>query len=252
MLEFKNVDVSVSKTPILKNLSVCFEEGKITSIIGPNGCGKTTLLQTLIGVSSITSGDIIVDGKAFRNLQARERARLLSFLPQFRESAPCISVNTLVEHGRFPYMGFSRKMSEEDRIAVDKAIEYTGLSEYRYCMVNELSGGMQQRVYLAMQLAQNSPYMVMDEPMNYLDFPGQRELYGLIRDLVAKDKTIIIVLHDIGQALRISDEIVVMNERKICGTGTPEDLLKSGLIENVFNCKINEVTVDGLKQYVFR
>lgn len=252
MLEFKNVSASVGKTPILKDISVSFEAGKITSVIGPNGCGKTTLLNTLIGVSRVTEGNIHVDGEEFLELPAKERAKRLSFLPQFREAATGLPVKTLVEHGRFPYMGFSRKMSPEDKDAIEEAIEFVGLSDYRNQPVNELSGGMQQRAYIAMQIAQNSPYMIMDEPMNYLDFPGQRELYSLITGLVAQGKTVILVLHDIGQAMKLSDNIVLMQERKVLGTGTPEAFLRNGLIEKVFNCKISEVTVEGGKEYVFR
>lgn len=251
MLEFKNVDVSVGKTPILKNISVSFEPGEITSIIGPNGCGKTTLLQTLNGLSTVTSGQVLLDGEAFLDLPFRERAKRLSFLSQFRDSAPNISVKGLVEHGRFPYMGFSRKMRKEDKDAVLSALEFTSVYEYRNQMVNELSGGLQQRVYLAMQLAQNSPYMVMDEPMNHLDFPGQRELYQFIKELKNKGKTIILVLHDLNHALQISDALVIMKDRKVIDTGTPGECLQSGIIKEVFECEIHEVRMNGSSQYVF-
>lgn len=251
MLEFLNVSVSVSKTPILKDISVKFNEGEITSIIGPNGCGKTTLLQTLNGVSTVTAGKIIIDNEDYLALPIRQRAKRLSFMPQFRENAPCISVEGLVEHGRFPYMGFSRKMSSEDREAVEHALMYAQISQYKSCMVNELSGGLCQRVYLAMQLAQNSPYMVMDEPMNYLDFPSQRQMYGLIRRLKDDGKTVILVLHDLNQALQISDKIVVMQDRKLVCCKTPEECIKSGIIKQVFQCFINSIEVDGANQYIF-
>lgn len=251
MLEFQNVCVSVSRTPILKDISVQFEEGKITSIVGPNGCGKTTLLQTLNGVSTVTSGNIIIDGENFLDFPVKKRARLLSFMPQFRESAPCISVKGLVEHGRFPYMGFSRRMDEADRTAVEHALDYVQVTQYRNCMVNELSGGLQQRVYLAMQLAQNSPYMVMDEPMNYLDFPSQREMYRLIKRLGDEGKTLILVLHDLNHALQISDKLVVMKDRKIVGVGTPDKCIESGIVENVFECSASSMEIDGVKQYIF-
>lgn len=251
MLDFQSVSVSVAKTPILKDISVQFNEGEITSIIGPNGCGKTTLLQTLNGVSTVTAGKIMLDNEDYLGLPMRQRARRLSFMPQFRESAPCISVGGLVEHGRFPYMGFSRKMGADDREAVRHALIYVKAEQYRNCMVNELSGGLQQRVYLAMQLAQDSPYMVMDEPMNYLDFPSQRQMYSLIRRLKEDGKTVILVLHDLNQALQISDRIVVMQDRKIAGYGSPEECIDSGIIEQVFQCFISSMEVDGVKQYIF-
>lgn len=251
MLEFQNVSVSVSRTPILKDISVQFEKGEITSIIGPNGCGKTTLLQTLNGISTVSSGKIIIDGEDYLSLGVKERAKRLSFMSQFRESAPCISVKGLVEHGRFPYMGFSRMMSAEDRACVERALEYVQIRDYRHSMVNELSGGLQQRVYLAMQLAQNSPYMVMDEPMNYLDFSSQRQMYGLIWGLKKEGKTIIVVQHDLNRALQLSDRIVVMSDRKIAGAGTPKECIDSGLIERVFECRVSSVSIDGVNQYIF-
>lgn len=251
MLEFRNVSVNVSKTPILEDISVAFEKGVITSIIGPNGCGKTTLLQTLNGVSKVTGGEILIDGENYLNFLLRERARRLSFMPQLRESAPGISVKGLVEHGRFTYMGFSRKMSEEDVKAVNSAIEYVKLNEYRECLVSELSGGMQQRAYLAMQLAQNSDYLVMDEPMNYLDFPGQREMYQLIKRLGNEGKTVIMVLHDLNRALQISDRIVVMNNRKIIFNGTPEDCLNKNVIREVFDCDVRTMEFEDEKHFVF-
>jgi len=251
MLEYKLVDVSVSKTPILREVSAQFEKGKITAIIGPNGCGKTTLLQTLNGMSTVTSGKIFLDGEDFLKLPQRQRARRLSFMPQFRESAPNISVTGLVEHGRFPYMGFSRRMSEKDKVAVEKAIEFTNLSQNRNDMVNELSGGLAQRVYLAMQIAQSSDYMVMDEPMNYLDFPAQRDMYSLIKRLKDEGKTIVLVLHDLNRALQIADTLLVMQDRKIVFCGTPKEGLSQRIIQKVFECEIDSVEVDGINQYVF-
>jgi len=250
MLEFKNVCVSVGKTPILQNINVKFESEKITSIIGPNGCGKTTLLQTLNGISTVTDGDILIDDENYIKLPIRERAKRLSFMSQYRESAPNIPVKVLVEHGRFPYMGFSRKMNDEDIEHVENAMKYTDVCAVRNQKVSELSGGLQQRTYLAMQLAQNSRYMVMDEPMNHLDFPGQREMYSLVESLGKNGKTVILVLHDLNRALQISDYLVVMKDRKIIGTGTPEECLESGMISNVFSCDIKKVEINGVCQYV--
>ncbi len=251
MLKFQNVDVSIGKTPILHDLSVTFDKGKINTIIGPNGSGKTTLLQTLNGLSHVTGGNILLEGDSFLKMPLRERAKRLSFMPQFRDSAPNISVYSLVEHGRFAYMGFSRKMSDEDKQAVQKALEYTDILDYKNRMVSELSGGLQQRVYLAMQLAQGSDYMVMDEPMNYLDYPSQREMFDLIRNLVGQGKTIIMVLHDLNYALRISDRIIVMKDRTIVGEGTPEECLGSQILQNVFQCEVDVINRSDSKQYFF-
>jgi iron complex transport system ATP-binding protein len=250
VLEFKNVDVSIGKAPILKNISVKFEQEKITSIIGPNGSGKTTLLQTLNGLSTVTAGSIELDDEDFLRLSHKERARKLSFMSQLRDNTPAISVEGLVEHGRFPYMGFSRRQSDEDREAIAYALRYTGLYEQRSYMISELSGGMRQRAYLAMQIAQNSPYMVMDEPMNYLDFPSQREMFNLVKELSEKNKTIIMVQHDLNQALKISDRIVIMKDRAVVSSGTPEECLERGDIQKVFDCEIDKISINGSFQYI--
>lgn len=251
MLEFRNVDVNIGRTCILKDISISFKKGKITTLAGPNGCGKTTLLQALNGVSKVSTGDIFLDSELYLKLPMRERAKRLSFMPQFRENVPCIPVKGFVEHGRFPYMGFSRKMSSQDTEIVEKALAFTGVAEYRHSMVNELSGGVIQRVYLAMQLAQDSSYMVLDEPMNFLDFPGQREMLLLIKRLRDEGRTVILVLHDLNQALQVSDEIVIMKERKIIASGTPAECIRDDLIGKVFDCSVRQVEVQGEKHYLF-
>lgn len=250
MLEFKNVDISIGKTPILKDISVSFEREKITSIIGPNGSGKTTLLQTLNGLSTVTAGNISIDGTDYLKLSVKERARKVSFMSQFRDTVPAISIEGLVEHGRFPYMGFSRKKGNKDKEAIAYALKYTELTDHRHQMITELSGGIRQRAYLAMQLAQDCPYMIMDEPMNYLDFPSQREMFGLVKKLASMEKTIIMVQHDLNQALRISDRIVIMKDRKIVSCGTPLECLERGDIQRVFDCEIDKISVNGSFQYI--
>jgi iron complex transport system ATP-binding protein len=251
MLEFRNADISVGRTGILEDINVSFEKGKITSLVGPNGSGKTTLLQSLNGLSCVKGGEILLEGKDYLALPPKERAQSLSFFSQLRGGAPNISVRGLVEHGRFPYMGFSRHLSAEDREAMDRAMEFTGLTAEADRQVSELSGGMQQRAYLAMQLAQDCPYMVMDEPGNYLDLPGQRELERLILCLKEEGKTVIVVIHDLSKALRISDSIVVMDRRKIVGSGTPRELPESGLLQRVFDCRIRPVeTEEGIRYLV--
>ena len=251
MLSYKNVDVSINRTPILRNVSVDFEKGKLTTIVGPNGCGKTTLIQAINGLSNVTAGKISIEDRSIFELSDRERAKIVSFMAQFRDGIPAITVGALVEHGRFPYMGFSRRMSPKDREAVDKALEYTRLIDYRDTLVSELSGGQQQRAFLAMQLAQNSPYMILDEPMNHMDFPARREMHGLLKELVGRGKTIILVSHDLGEALKLSDCLVVMQDRAIVGVGSPKECLENGFIEKVFNCQIKKIELEDEAHFIF-
>lgn len=242
MLEFKNVSVSIGKKNILDDISVSFEKGKITTIVGPNGCGKTTLLQTLIGMGDVISGEILLEGESFLKMPLRERAKKISFLPQIRERIPNMAVKGFIEHGRFPYSGFSRKLSEEDVNA--------GVTQYKDMLITELSGGVRQRVYLAMQLAQECPYIILDEPMTFLDFAGQREMLKIIKSLNYNGQSVIMVLHDLNQALQISDKIVIMQERKIIMSGSPNDCLQSNVIEKVFGCRLESIEIDGRINYV--
>ena len=235
MLEYRNVSVSCQRTPILEDISLSFPEGKITTIIGPNGCGKTTLLQCLNGVSKVTSGNIFLHGEDFLKFSPKERARKLSFLPQVRRVIPTLPVRTLVEHGRFPYLGFARKKSKEDIDLVAKAMDFTDVTPYADQYADTLSGGIRQRVFFAMTLAQNCDVIVLDEPTTYLDMPAQRDFMLLLDKLRSQKKTIILTLHNLNHALQISDYLVVMEERKIAACATPAVCLRQKVIEDVFH-----------------
>lgn len=237
MLEYRSVSVSCQRTPILKDISLSFPEGKITTIIGPNGCGKTTLLQCLNGVSRVTSGKILLNGADFLKFSPKERARQLSFLPQVRTVIPTLPVKTLVEHGRFPHLGFARKKSKEDIDLVAKAMDFTHVTPYADQYADTLSGGTRQRVFFAMTLAQNCDIIVLDEPTTYLDMPAQRDFMLLLDDLRRQKKTIILTLHDLNHALQISDYLIVMEDRKIAACATPTECLRQHIIEDVFHMR---------------
>ena len=237
MLEFQNVCVSYGRTPILKDISVSFPAGAISTIMGPNGCGKTTLLQCLNGVSKVTAGSILLNGEEYLDLPVRERARRLSFLPQVRTVIPALPVKTLVEHGRYPHLGFSRRKSSRDVHLVEQAMKFTGTYDCRDMYVDTLSGGVRQRVFLAMVLAQDCDFIVLDEPTTFLDLESQRDFLNLLVTLKTRGKTILLVLHDLAQAVRISDCLIVMNDRKIAAAGTPLECLQQHVIEDVFHTR---------------
>lgn len=251
MLEFRNVSVSVQRTSLLSDMTVNFPKGQISTVIGPNGCGKTTLLQCLNGVSHVTSGTIMLEGEDFLKLAPKERAKRLAFLPQVRTVIPAIPVRTLVEHGRFPYLGFARRKTSQDVEIVQKAMELAGVSEYAEQYVDTLSGGIRQRAFFAMILAQDCDYIVLDEPVTYLDIQGQREFLKLMELMRRQNKTIISVLHDLQQALRISDKIVVMKDRKIIAAATPEECMKQHVIEEVFQTKCKRFADSEGEYYLF-
>ncbi|MDE6204223.1 MAG: ABC transporter ATP-binding protein [Lachnospiraceae bacterium] len=235
MLEYRHVSVSCQRTPILQDISISFPEGKITALIGPNGCGKTTLLQCLNGVSHVTEGNIYLKGKDYLKLSPKERARNLAFLPQVRTVIPSLPVKTLVEHGRFPYLGFARKKTQKDIALVQKAMESARVAQYADQYADTLSGGIRQRVFFAMVLAQDCDILVLDEPSTYLDLPGQREFLSMIGGLKSQGKTIILTLHNLNHALQISDYLAVMGDRKIAAFGTPKECLGQHVIEDIFD-----------------
>ena len=251
MIEYKNASVSAGGKRILEDISVRFNTGRITVVVGPNGCGKTTLLQALFGISKLEKGEILLDGNVILSIKPRSRAQIVSYLPQVRESIPTIPVELLVSHGRFPHLGFSRKMTDADKKIVEKAMEKAGVLQYAGESVDTLSGGVRQRAFIAMQLAQESEYIVADEPTTYLDLPSQKQVYSLYCGLKSEGKTIILVLHDIVKALEVADDIIVMDERKIAFAGTPSEALKTGIIEKVFGVKIRTFSEAGKEFYVF-
>lgn len=251
MLEFRHVSASCGHTPILKDISASFPAGRITTIVGPNGCGKTTLLQCLSGASKVTSGSILMDGEDYLALPPRSRAQRLSFLPQVRTIIPALPVKVLVEHGRFPHLGFSRRKTREDLQLIEQALRFTGTYDYRDDYVDTLSGGIRQRVFFAMVLAQDCDVIVLDEPTTYLDLEGQREFLDMLLALREQGRTIIAVLHDLTQALRISDQLIIMNDRKIAATGTPAECLRQHVIEDVFHTKWKRFTDEEGEYYFF-
>lgn len=251
MLKFRHVNISCGTASILKDISVEFKRGEITTIIGPNGCGKTTLLQSLNGSSKVTSGSILLDDLDYLAMPLKERARRLSFLPQVRTIIPALPVRTLVEHGRFPYLGFARKKSARDIEVVEDAMRFTHVDNYASQYCDTLSGGIRQRAFFAMTLAQDCDYIVLDEPTTYLDIKGQRQFMDMVLSLKEQSKTIILVLHDLAQTLRISDTLVIMQDRKIAATGTPEECLRQHIIEDVFDVHLKSFSDDDGCYYFF-
>lgn len=251
MLNFKNVYASCGGTPILSDINLHIKKGEITTVIGPNGCGKTTLLQCLNGSTKVTSGKIFLDGMNFLALPPKERAKMVSFLPQVRTIIPSLPTHTLVEHGRFPYLGFSRRPDSHDRRIVQAAMDFAQVSEYSSQYTDTLSGGIRQRVFFSMVLAQDCDMLVLDEPTTYLDPAGQLHFLKMLDRLRADGKTILLVLHDLNQAFCISDTLVVMNDRKIAALGTPEECLKQHVIEDVFKVSFKKFKDDDGEYYFF-
>jgi len=252
MIKLDNISAGYNKVEIIKNINLNFKEGSITSIIGQNGCGKTTLLKTASNILKPYGGSITISGKDIKSFHNKELAKKVSFLPQIR-TVPNITVYQLVMHGRYPYLGFSRTPQKEDKEIVEKAIDNMGLNNYIHKNLQELSGGQRQKVYIAMVLAQDTDIIFLDEPTTYLDINHQLEILEIVKELKKMGKTIIMVLHDLNNALTYSDYLCLMENGEIVIYDTPQGLYESKEIDRIFKVNSQQVQVgeEGKNQYVF-
>lgn len=187
MLEMKNICAGYGKKEILHNLSVPFGKGTLTSVIGTNGCGKSTLLKTMLGLVPCTLGQLSVDGKSLSLMKRTEIAKRIAYLAQGK-SLPDMTVEQMVLHGRFPHLSYPRSYTKKDRAIAQAAVERTGIKESAAQPMAALSGGMRQNAYLAMALAQDTDYILLDEPTTYLDIGHQLGLMNMLRQLAETGK----------------------------------------------------------------
>lgn len=234
MIECKNICAGYRNVTILHDLTFTIPTGGLVSIIGPNGCGKTTLLRTMAKQIPPQSGTVLYDGVDIATISRKDLARTAAFLPQVRP-IPSISVQALVSHGRFPHLGFSRTLRPEDRIAVQRAMEQSGITPWANRSLDSLSGGERQRVYLAMALAQETDIIFLDEPTTYLDLHYQFDLLELLQQLQRSGKTIVMVLHDLSLALRYSTQVVLMDQGQLLFSDSPQALRSTDLLAQTFH-----------------
>lgn len=249
MVELRQVCAGYEGVEILHGINMKIEPGKITVLAGPNGCGKSTLLKTVIGLIPRNSGEILMNGRSAESYSSSELAQRIAYLPQSR-NVPEISVLRMVLHGRFPYLTYPRRYSKQDVEISMEALRSVQMEAFAEKAVSSLSGGMQQKVYIAMALAQDTPVILMDEPMSFLDISHQLRLMELARELADEGKAVVLVLHDISLALRVADTLVVLAEGMISGSGSPEEVFESGILERVFGVPIKRMqTEDGWQYY---
>jgi len=245
-LEVNHVHVFRNKKLVLQDISFTAYEGEIIAVMGPNGCGKSTLLHTLNRSLPYTSGSIQVQQIPLQQYSRKQLARQIAILPQTHMVPEAIQVRNLVRLGRFPYQRFYRGGTRKDEEWVNAALQAVQLTDKAMLPVAELSGGEQQRVWLAVLLAQEAKILLLDEPTVYLDMYHQLQLLQRLQTICTCFRlTILIVLHDINSALQYAQRILVMKAGKVVACGKPETTVTPALLASVFHIQSEVVRLKG-------
>lgn len=232
----QNLDIAYDNALIVENLEMAIPHNKVTSIIGPNGCGKSTVLKAVGRILKPKKGMVYLNGADISALSTKEIAKKMSILPQTPAAPGGLTVRELVAYGRFPHQNGFGKLTKEDKKVVEWAISATKLSELQYREVNTLSGGQRQRVWIAMALAQQTDLILLDEPTTYLDMAHQLEVLELLYSLNRNQGcTIAMVLHDLNLAARFSDYMIAIRGGKIIQHGTPEEVMIPKVLKETFS-----------------
>lgn len=238
-LEIDNLKFGYKKDIVLNGLTFNIEKGSFVSIIGPNGSGKSTLLKLLSQLYSPDYGNVLIYGEDIKNFKKKELARKIALVPQDTIIDFEFTVEDIVFMGRHPYKGRFQKDDENDHNIVRRAMEMTNTLYLKNRIITEISGGERQRVIIAKALAQDPSIILLDEPTSHLDINHQVEILNLLKRLnEEKGTTIIIVVHDVNLASRYSDEIILLNEGKILGMGSPEEVITNENIEFAYDLKV--------------
>lgn len=247
-MEARGLSFSYGKNKVLRDISFTIEEGKITTIMGANGCGKSTLFQLMTKNLYPGKGNIFLHGKNIQNLGLKDFAKRVSIVHQYNTSADDITVERLVSFGRTPHMKLMQSRSDEDERLIQWAMEVTNVEKYRDREISRLSGGQRQRVWIAMALAQNTRILFLDEPTTYLDIRYQIEILKLVRDLNREyGITIVMVLHDINQAMEYGDIFVGMKDGRIVVEGDPKEVVSAKILQELYGIRLPVAEIDGRK-----
>ncbi|MBN3193106.1 Fe(3+) dicitrate ABC transporter ATP-binding protein FecE [Pectobacterium versatile] len=253
-LTTQNLTAGYGDKRILDGLSLSLPAGKITALLGPNGCGKSTLLKCFAKLLTPESGTIQLNGKSLSMFSARQLSRHLALLPQQHLTPEGITVRDMVAYGRSPWLSLWGRLSPDDRQRVQLAMEKTHIVDLADKRLTDLSGGQRQRAFLAMLLAQDTPVVLLDEPTTYLDINHQVELMKLLRELNQAGKTVVTVLHDLNQASRYCDHLVMLADGRVMAQGSPHEVMKPELLQRVFSidAEIHAEPVSGQPMCVVR
>ncbi|MFI1830459.1 ABC transporter ATP-binding protein [Streptomyces sp. NPDC020412] len=237
-LTAESVTLGYDRRVIAEELSVAIPDRSFTVIVGPNACGKSTLLRALSRMLKPERGQVLLDGQAIHSMPAKKVARILGLLPQTSIAPDGITVADLVARGRYPHQSLLRQWSPDDERIVRESMAATGVGELAERFVDELSGGQRQRVWIAMALAQQTPLLLLDEPTTFLDIQHQLEVLDLCADLhETQGRTLVAVLHDLNQAARYATHLIALRDGRVVAEGAPGDVVTAELVEEVFGVR---------------
>jgi iron complex transport system ATP-binding protein len=250
MIEVKQVSKRYDAKNAIDAVTVRIAKGKITSFIGPNGAGKSTLLSIISRLLSKDTGEILIDDKEISQWKSTDLAKQISILKQSNHIHVRLTVRELVSFGRFPYS--QGKLTAEDEKYVDEAIAYMDLQDMQHKYMDQLSGGQNQRAYIAMVIAQNTEYIFLDEPLNNLDMRHSVQIMKVLRRLVDElGKTVVIVIHDINFASCYSDYIVALKDGRVVKEGPTEQIIEPAVLKEVYDMDIQVETINGNRFCIF-
>lgn len=246
MISVRNLTKRYNTKEVVKDVTLNIEKGVITSFIGPNGAGKSTLLSMISRLMESSGGDVQIDGISLENWKSKDLAKKISILRQSNNLNIKLTVRELIAFGRFPYS--KGNLTDEDNRFIDQAIEYLKLSDIEDSYINELSGGQKQRAYIAMVIAQDTEYILLDEPLNNLDMKHAVEIMKILRNIVDElGKTVVIVIHDINFASCYSDRIVALQDGKIKYHDDTDKIINTKVLNEVFDMEFNVHHLGGKK-----
>lgn len=245
-MEVRKLEFSYGKNKVLNEITFQIPKGKITTLIGANGCGKSTLFHVMTKNLKAQQGKIFLNGKNINDISLKQFAKEVSIVHQYNVAPNDLTVEKLISYGRIAHGGLGKKNKQQDEKFIHWAMEITNVTELKDRRISDLSGGQRQRVWIAMALAQNTKILFLDEPTTYLDIRYQIEILKLLKRLNAEvGMTMLVVLHDINQAIQYSDEIIAMKEGKIIAQGNPREIATEKILKAVYDIDLKVENVNG-------